>query len=147
MEKPNMMESLEPHSGQYSFKTDLKLNAWLGVAVVVYLATLWLNSRNPDWSALVRGLIALTPLLPGLLYIRSWVRFTRGCDELQRRIQSEAFLFASIGTVVVGAAIGALNTHGVPTAMFTHGLGIGGSFMLMLFLWSVGWALAKCRYK
>jgi hypothetical protein len=147
MEKPNMMESLEPHSGQYSFKTDLKLNAWLAVAVVVYLATLWLNSRHPEWRPLVKGLIALMPLIPGLLYVRSWVRFIRGCDELQRRIQSEAFLFASIGTVVVGAAIGALNTHGVPTAMFTHGLGVGGSFMLVLCLWSVGWALAKCRYK
>ncbi|HEY5551846.1 MAG TPA: hypothetical protein VIK52_08155 [Opitutaceae bacterium] len=147
MEKPNMMESVEPCSDQYSFKTDLRLNAWLAVAVVVYLATLWLNSRHPDWSPLVRGLIALTPLVPGLLYIRSWVRFIRECDELQRRIQSEAFLFASIGTVIVGAAIGALNTHGVPTAMFTHSLGIGGSFMSMLCLWSVGWALAKCRYK
>jgi hypothetical protein len=147
MEKPNMMESLEPRSGQYSFKTDLKLNAWLGVATVVYLIVLAINQENPDWSPILRGSLALTPLVPGLLYVRTWVRFVRGCDELQRRIQTEAFLFAAIGTVIVGTAISTLNQHGVPTAMFTHGLGLGGGFMVMLFLWSVGWAIGKCRYK
>lgn len=147
MEKPNLMESVEPHSGQYSFKTDLRLNAWLGVATAVYLAVFTLSQRHPEWSPLVRGLLALTPLIPGMLYVRSWVRFIRGLDEMQRRIQLEAFLFAAMGTVIVGTVINILNAHAVPLGTLTHGLGFGGALVSMLLFWSVGWACAKCRYQ
>jgi hypothetical protein len=146
MSKTNLMESVDPCSGHYSFKADLRLNAWLLVAVVMHLGAQSLvlpRSEDP----LFRGMLALAPLLPGLLYIRSWVRFIRGLDELQRRIQLETFLFAALGTLVVGAAISALNAHGIPTGWMKHGLGLGTSFMLMLLFWSVGWGIAKCRYK
>jgi len=147
MEKPHLMESLEPCSDQYSFKKDLRLNAWLGVTIVVYFSVSALNSWNPDWSPLLRGSLALAPLIPGMLYIRSWMRFIRRVDELQRRIQLEAFLFAAMGTVIIETAVSILNAHEVSMGPLKHGLGIGGSFMSMMFLWSVGWAIAKCRYK
>lgn len=146
MDKPNLMESLEPCSGRYSFKIDLRLNAWLGVAAAVHLTVLLLNHRHPDWDPLLRGALALVPLIPGLLYVLSWTRFIRGLDELQRRIQLEAFLFAAIGTVITGTAINILNAHDVPLPWLQHGLGLDETLMLMLLLWSVGWALAKCRY-
>ena len=147
MDKPNLMESLEPCSGQYSLKADLRLNGWLGVAVAVYLANLVLLNRHPDWIPVTRGLVALTPLVPGLLYLRSWMRFVRDLDEMQRRIQIEAFLFAALGTVVLGMAISTLNAQGVPTGWLKHGLGMGETLMAMLFFWSVGWGVAKCRFK
>jgi hypothetical protein len=147
MEKPNLMESVTPHSGQYSFKVDLRLNAWLGVAMVIYLGVTALNKRHPEWSPLLQGSLALTPLVSSLLYVRSWVRFIRGLDELQRRVQLGAFLFAAMGTVIAGTAINILNQHGVPLGWLTHGLGMGDTFMLMFVLWPIGWALANCRYK
>ena len=113
MGKPNLIESYQPCSGQYSLRKDLRLNAWLLVATVVYVAMLLLLKRNPEWSPLTRGLLMLTPLVPGLLYLRSWIRLVRGMDELQRRIQMEASLFAALGTVIIGVVLNTLNASGV----------------------------------
>lgn len=147
MEKPNVMESVQPCSGQYSLKADLRLNAWLAVAGVVWVADLALLKNHPEWSPLLRGVLALAPLIPGLLYIRSCMRFVRGLDELQRRIQLEALIFAAMGTVIAGIGINTLNAHEVPLGFLKHGLGIGDSFILMFVLWLVGGAIANCRYK
>ena len=110
MDKPNLIESIIPCSGHYSLKKDLHLNAWLAVATATYVAELYLTTRHPDWSPLTRGLIALAPLIPGFLYIRGWLQFIRGLDELQRRIQLEAFLFTALGTIIVGTVICLLYT-------------------------------------
>ena len=147
MEKPNVMESVQPCSGQYSLKADLRLNAWLAVAGVVWVADLELLKRYPEWSPLLRGLLALVPLIPGLLYMRSCMRFVRGLDELQRRIQLDALIFAAMGTVMVGMAVNTLIAHEVPLGFLRHGLGIGESFVLLFFLWLVGSAVANRRYK
>ena len=117
------------------------------MTAAVYLAMLLLNSQHPEWNPLLRGLLALAPLIPGMLYVRSWMRFIRGLDELQRRIQLEAFLFAALGTVFVGTAINTLDAHEVPLGWLKHGFGLGGTWMAMFCFWSVGWAIAKCRYK
>ena len=147
MNKPNLMESLEPCSEGYSFKTDLRLNGWLLVAIAMHLGERALHRSYTDWHPAFTLAIALAPLVPGLLYIRSWARFIRGLDELQRRIQLEAFLFAAVGTVMVGATVSILNEHGFSPEWMKHGLGLGASFMVMLVLWTVGWAFAKRRYK
>lgn len=128
-------------------KTDLRLNAWMAVAGVVWVVDLALLKKNPEWSPLLKGGLALAPLIPGLLYMRSCMRFIRGLDELQRRLQSEAVVFSALGTVVVGMAINTLNAHEVPLGVLKHGLGIGGGFILMFTLWLVGSAVANCRYK
>ena len=88
MDNPNLLESvLHPCSDHYSLKKDLRLNAWLVVAAAVYVAMLELLKRHPEWSPLTRGLLALAPMIPGMLYVRTCLRFIRGMDELQRRIQ------------------------------------------------------------
>src|SRR5579863_7132610 len=113
MNEPNTIESITPHSGKYSPKKDWQLNAWLAVAALFYCAALLLLKRHPDWTPIARSLVALAPLLPGLLYVRSWMRFVRGLDELQGRIQLEAFLFAALGTVLVGTVLNTLGASGV----------------------------------
>lgn len=147
MEKPNLMESVQPCSGQYSVRQDLRLNAWLAVASAVWVADLALLKKYPEWSPLLKGVLALAPLVPGLLYVRSCMRFVRGLDELQRRIQLDALIFAAMGTVIVGMAVNTLNAHEVPLGMLRRGLGIGESFVLMFVLWIVGSAIANRRYK
>ena len=148
MDKPEIIESYQPHSGHYSWRKDLRLNAWLAVATVLYVAALLLVKRHPEWSPLTRALLSLTPLVPGLLYLRSWARLVRALDELQRRIQLEAGLFAALGTVILGAIVTTLTANGVDLGLWLRpGLGIGGVFMAMFVFWLVGTAIANCRYK
>src|ERR1035438_1148574 len=114
MDNPNLLESvLQPCSDHYSFKKDLRLNAWMIVAAAVYVAILELLKRHPEWSPITRGLLALTPIIPGVLYVRTCLRFIRGMDELQRRIQTEAWLFAALGSLIIGTIINTLNANGV----------------------------------
>jgi len=146
-DNPNLIESVTPCSGQYSLKKDLVLNAWLLVAVIIYVVILFVLKRFPTWTPLLRGSIALLPLIPGLLYVRSWLKFVRGLDELQRRIQTEAFLFAALGTLVLGIIVDTLSEQGVKIAIALHGLGFGGVVMGVFALWLVGGAIAQGRYK
>ncbi len=124
----------------------MRLNAWLLVASVVYSLQLFLLRENPEWMPLTRGLVALTPLIPGVLYIRSWVRFIRGMDELQRRIQLEAHLFAAWSAIIVSLVLSTLHEHGV-LHFLPHGLGFGGVVMLVFLLWLVGFGIANRRYQ
>jgi len=148
--KPNPVNTPDfcsPFSGHYSFKKDIKLNAWFVVAAVFYLVSMMLAKRHPEWSVTIRATFALVPLLPGLLYIRSLMRFVRGMDELQRRIQLEAWLFATIGTILIGMAISTLNSSGVHLERVENGLGMGQAFIIAFVLWIVGTAVANRRYK
>ena len=148
MNKPNLLESvLQPCSDHYSLKKDLRLNAWMLVATAVYVAISVLLKRHPEWSPLTRGLLNLTPMIPGVLYVRTCLRFIRGMDELQRRIQLEAWLFAALGSLIIGAVINTLNDSGVSLGDLKHGLSLGGTFALTFVLWLVGTAISNRRYK
>jgi hypothetical protein len=148
MDKPNVIENYIPHSGQYSLQKDLRLNAWLGVTVAVYLVVLFISKSHPNWGAGLRATILLLPLLPALLYVRAWVTLVRGMDELQRGIQLSAFLFAALGTVFVSVVIATLNTAGLDLGpVLRPGLGLGGAFVVIFPLWLAGTAIANCRYK
>ena len=148
MNKPNTIESVTPGSGQYSFRKDMRLNAWLAVATAVYLAVKFLLQGHPEWSPLLRGLLELAPLLPGLFYVRTVVRYVRGMDELQRRIQFDALLFASLGALIIGTILNTLAAHDVVVWQeLKGGLGLGGTFVVTLFLYLVGTATALRRYK
>ena len=67
-------------------------------------------------------------------------------DELQRRIQLEAWLFAAIGTVIVSTVINVMNANGILWEDFPHGLEIGGTYLAMFFLWCIGVSLVNRRY-
>ncbi len=144
---PNTLESLQPCSGSYSLKKDMKLNRWLAVATAVYVVDLLLVKWHPEWSAPMRAALALAPLVPGLLYVRACMRFVSGLDELQRRIQLEAWLFSAMGTVLVAIAISTLNASGIHLGGLEHGMGMGLAFMVSFVLWLVGSAIANCRFK
>ena len=108
-----------------SLHKELKFNAWLAVATVTYLITLYLVRTNPDWAPALKVIVTLLPILPGLLYLRSGVKLLRSMDELQRRIQFEAWLFAAICTVVVGAIINVLTANGIVWEEISARLGDG----------------------
>lgn len=147
MNKINTIESVTC-SGSYSLRKDLQLNAWLLVAVILHLVVLTLLKQPLDWSPLTRGLLALTPLIPGGLYVRTCVRFIRGLDELQRRIQLESWLFAALGALIITSVINTLNANGVALISdLNHGLSLFGAFALTFVLWAVRSAVANHRFK
>jgi hypothetical protein len=145
--KPNVIESVRPRSGQYSPSADWKLHAWLVVAAVLAVASDYLLRHHPDWSLLLRVVFALCPLAPCLLYARSWVRFVRGMDELQRRIQIESRLVACLGTLLVVTPINALNSYGIPLPVFSRGLGFMGTLILAGIFWRIASTVINRRYK
>jgi hypothetical protein len=151
MTNPNLHEDDKKQScrtsGTQEFLRSLQLNAWLAVSAATYVATLFLNRRHPGWSPAWKATVALMPILPGLLYLRNGMQLLRQMDELQRRIQVEAWLFAALGTVVVSTIINVFNGQGLNGNWPAHGLEIGGTYMTMFLMWSVGVTIAKLRYR
>jgi hypothetical protein len=142
----NLPETVRPGK-HYSFRADMKLNAWAFVAVALAFASRIVLRQHPDWSLWLRALVALSPLVPGLLYVRSIARWIRGMDELQRRIQLEACLFATIATIFVTLALGLLNAHGIHLPRLMYNLGWEGTFASIVFFYFVGNLFINRRYK
>ncbi len=136
-----------PEAVQTSSITAIKLNAWAGVAVLVSFLSRWWLPHHPEAGGVVRTLVALAPLIPSLLWARSITRWMRGLDELQRRIQHEAWFFAAMGTVFVVTAVNLMQTAGILNpGRWPQGLGWEGAFALMFLLYSAGCAIANRRY-
>ncbi|HEY1792043.1 MAG TPA: hypothetical protein VGG34_03935 [Opitutaceae bacterium] len=130
-----------------ALRRSIELNAWLAVSAVTYAVALLLIRRHPALSPGWRAGLALTPILPGLFYLRNGMQLLREMDGLQRRIQVEAWLFAALGTVVISTVINVFNAQGIEARGLAHGLEVGGTYMTMFILWSVGVVIANLRYR
>jgi hypothetical protein len=147
MNKLTLPESVQLGK-HYSFRADMKLNAWAFIALLLAVVSRALLGRHPDWSAPFRAAVALSPLLPSLLYVRNVARWIRGMDELQRRIQLEACLFAMIGTAFVTTALSLLGgVGGIHLPRLQHGLGWEGTFALVILLYILGNLVVNRRYQ
>jgi hypothetical protein len=128
-------------------RRSLELNAWLAACALTYLAARYLTKRHPEWRPGLRTALTLMPVLPGLFYLRQGLQLLRALDELQRRIQLEAWLFAAFGTVIVSTVVNVLNAQGIAGVWPPHGLEVGGTYLTMFMLWSVGITIANLRYR
>ncbi len=146
MDKPIFPESVRP-GRHYSFRSDMKLNAWAFVAVVSAFFSRIALHHGVDWSVTLRAFIALSPILPSLLYVRSIARWIRGMDELQRRIQLEASLFATTGTIFVATAFNLLNSREIRVPRLENGLGWEGTFALVILFYILGNIVINRRYR
>jgi hypothetical protein len=112
----------------YSFRADLKLNFWAFVALLLAAFARW--------------------LLPSLIYVRAIARWIRGMDELQRRMQLEACLFATTGTVFIATALSLLAGFGLfQSTRIAHGLGWEGTFAVVVLLYILGNIVVNRRYR
>jgi hypothetical protein len=139
-------ESVQPGK-HYSFRADMKLNAWAFVAVALAMISRAMVNHHPGWSIALRIVIVLSPLLPSLLYVRSISHWIRGMDELQRRIQLEACLFATVGTIFFVTAFDLLKAHGIQIPRLHAGPGWEGTFACVVFLYFLGSVIVSRRYK
>src|SRR5437762_1592709 len=132
MNKPILPEAVMPGK-HYSFGADMRLNAWAFVAVMLSFLAHMLLPSHKDWNLALRAIIALAPLVPSLLYVRSIARWIGGMDELQRRLQLEACLFATTAMVFTTTAFDLLEGVGIlQSTRLRHGLGVEGTFAAII---------------
>ncbi len=96
---PRMGNKLLPEAVLTSPVEAMRLNAWAIAAVIISFLSRWWSNQQTAWNVGLRIVLAIAPLVPSLLWARTIARWVRSLDELQRRIQYEAWIFASVGTV------------------------------------------------
>lgn len=144
---PILPEGVRPGK-HYSFAADMRLNAWALVALAVSIAARGLLKNHQDWGALLQSIVALTPLLPSLLYLRSISRWIGGMDELQRRIQLQACLLAMTATVFLRTSLDLLEAAGLlQSTRLQHGLGLEGAFAAIIVFYVLGNIIFNRRYR
>jgi hypothetical protein len=148
---PVLMENsieLEPRDSRIAkFKRAMKANGWLLVATVTYGVSLFALREHPEWGPKLRVGLTLLPMVPGAFYLLALWRSLRHLDELERRIQLEAWAFALGGTVLVSTAINILNANGIGFEGYPHGLQFGGTYLTVFICWSIGTVGATARYR
>jgi hypothetical protein len=152
--KPNLPEEIM-FGPSYSLRANLKANTWAFVAMILSWAGDQLLSLPRDWSVAQRVIIALVPLLVGLLWARDFVRWVRGMDEMHRRLTLEACLFATSVTLFVVSIWHILDQAGVFQAgVLPARLHLGSHFhtasfpiSLVLAFYFLGYAIFNRRYK
>jgi hypothetical protein len=89
-------DGLGPKAKQASrlYMRNMAICAIVYVAIVFGAVTLirHMPFHLPQWLVIV---IALTPLIPALMMLRTYLTFLESLDELGRRIQTEAWLIAA----------------------------------------------------
>ena len=85
--------------------------------------------------------IAFLPIIPSIFAMLAFLRFFRGLDEMQRRIQFEAVAFSFLGTCLITLTWAFQQNAGLPR--------FDVSFVapLLIMLWGIGLGIAKRRYE
>ena len=114
-----------------------------GTSMVAYSAmvpvSIWLL-KGHEHSPL-RYFFAVLPVIPSAFAMWAAIRFFRGLDELQRRIQFEGMAFSFLGTCLISLTWGFLQNAGLP-----HADVIWVTPMLIL-LCGLGLGIASRRYQ
>ena len=115
----------------------------IGLALLAYMmflvGSVTVLRGNPDASW--RYVVAVIPVLPAAVVVYLFIRRLARLDELQRRIQIEAFGFALGATALLTFAYGFLEGVGLPHLNWTYIL------PLIAALWAVGTAIISFRYR
>ncbi len=85
--------------------------------------------------------IALLPIIPSAFALWAFMRYFRGLDELQRRIQLEAVAFSFLGTCLITLTWAFQQNAGLPR------FDVSWVAPLLILLWGIGVGIAKRRYQ
>ena len=152
--KPNIPDEIFlGGSKQYSWRTDLRVNGWLMVAVLMSGASDFIFAHQVrQLDVTLRTLIALVPFLVLLFWMRNLAQWIRGMDEMHRRITLAAILFAVSTTFFF-----VLLWHRLEVAGFFEAIcpgrkswdigTVGHVFLLMTLFYILGHAIFNRRYK
>ncbi len=140
---PPMARPGPPPPPQQSTWITYRTQIEFGLAMLAYLmflvGSVTVIQANPDASW--RYIVAVLPVAPAAMVLLLFVRRLARMDELQRRIQTEAFGFSLGATALLTFAYGFLEGVGLPHLNWTFVL------PLMAILWGVGTAIFSWRYR
>ena len=114
------------------------LSSMAAYAVLVPVSS-WLLKGHAHSS--VRFLFAVLPAIPSAFAMWAAIRFFRGLDELQRRIQFEGMAFSFLATCLLTLTWGFLQNAGLPPA------DVIWVTPLLIMLWGLGLGIASRRYQ
>ena len=106
--------------------------------VIVVFASVWLLKHRVHSP--LRFPLAVLPVIPAAFAMGAAIRYFRGLDELQRRIQSEGLAFSFLATCLIALSWGFLQNAGLPN------FDVIWVAPLLVFLWGIGTCVAKRRY-
>ena len=113
---------------------------WGLVGLGIVFVSSWLFQFATLSSAL-RILLALSPLIPGGLFLFYLVKGIRGLDELQQRIYTETATLTFIITILMTFVFGSLQRAGIYIAKWDD---IGNT---MMFVWVCIYLVNDWRYR
>ena len=136
---PNAAPTPAIYSTWVIYRTQIEFGLAMLAYLMVLVGSVNVLKANPDadW----RYYVAVLPVAPAGFVIWLFVRALSRLDELQRRIQMEAFGFALGTTALVTFGYGFLEGVGLPHLNWTYVL------PLMAVLWGVGTAIFRWRYR
>ncbi len=85
--------------------------------------------------------IAFLPIIPSAFALWAFMRYFRGLDELQRRIQMEAVGFSFLATCFITLTWAFQQNAGLPR------FDVSWVAPLLIALWGIGIGIAKRRYE
>lgn len=121
----------------YALQFGGAMAAYVAVLVVALTAI-----ENFHLTGVARPLVGVTPVIPAIFALLAFLRFLGRMDELQRRIQFEAFGFSFGATAILTFVYGFLELSG--SLPYVSVIWI---LPLMVALWGVGLAIASWRYR
>jgi hypothetical protein len=111
----------------------------MGAYAITVMVSVWLLKHHVYPP--LRIPFAMLPMIPSLFAMWAAIRYFRGLDELQRRIQFEGLAFSFLATCVIALTWGFLQNAGLPHA------DVIWVTPLLIGLWGVGACIAKRRYQ
>lgn len=124
------------NSRQYSKRFIIGMIAYV---VIIPISLILLNQLS-EMPMPIRLVIALLPVLPAIFMMWAMVDYVRGLDELQQRIQLEAFSWSLGATAIVTFTLGFAENAGISS------VGLLWVFPMMIVFWGIGQVIARRRY-
>ena len=131
--------AMKVHSTWVTYRSQIEIGLALLAYMMLLIGSVTLLRANPEASW--RYIVAVVPVLPAALVVYLFVRRLAWLDELQKRIQTEAFGFALAGTALLTFTYGFVEGVGMPHLNWTFIL------PLIAVLWGVGTAIFTFRYR
>jgi hypothetical protein len=116
-----------------------EFGASMAAYTIMVPISIWLLKGHEHSS--LRFVFAVLPVIPSAFAMWAAIRFFRGLDELQRRIQFEGMAFSFLGTCLISLTWGFLQNAGLPRA------DVIWVTPLLIMLWGLGLAISSRRYQ
>ncbi len=122
-----------------TYRTQIEFGLAMLAYLMILVGSVTVLQANPNASW--RYLVAVLPVVPAALVLSIFVRALTRLNEMQKRIQMQAFGFSLGATALLTFGYGFLEGVGLPHLNWTFVL------PLMAILWGVGTAIFTLRYR